>query len=302
MMSRVATLSAVALLSLLQASATRAAGRERAIEEIPELMGRILESQEEIQQKQRELAPQVEQYESALARARQRIERADSEDEAAEALVDYVEAFDRRTELQAEGLRAIRSPIIRMRSDARELARVAELAGGAQERVADRQPYLEQQFQGIATGLQQLAGQLGRQEEAGIAGSVLQAGWASQTTPELPLMKMGPEGAAAFARRAEGLFARFQARSAQLRAERQSIRQLLDLLIERQLGNRLEALFASDDGLGTLLAVSEQAGSWEELGSVVRRAVGLPADSDEWANFDGSLDRLDFFAGGGHVQ
>ena len=104
--------------------------------------------------------PQVEQYESALARARQRIEAAGSEDDAAEALVDYVEAFDRRTELQAEGLRAIRSPIIRMRSDARELARVAELAGGAQERATDRQPYLEQQFQGIATGLQQLAGQL----------------------------------------------------------------------------------------------------------------------------------------------
>jgi hypothetical protein len=300
----VALLLFVALLA--GAAAARGAsrtGRERAAEQIPELMGRILESQEEIRDRQSEIAPEIARYDQALADARGRVERATDEDQATSALVDYVEAYDQRADLQADGLRAIQGPILRMRADSKELVHAAKHAGVVQDTPELRRPFLEDQFQGIATGLSQLASSLGREEEAGIAGSVLHAGWASQNTPELPLVKLGPDGAQAFAQRAEGLYARYQARSAQLRAERRAVRQLLDLLIQRQLGARLESLFDDDGGLGVLLAASGKTQDWNELGSMVRRAIGMPSDGDDWSAAEhDSLADLEFFASGNHVQ
>jgi len=293
----------LSLASFGLAASSHALGRERAVEQIPELMGRILESQEAIQASESELRPLLGEQDDALHDARSRIEESSTEAEAAEALVDYVEAYDRRAELQAEGLRAIRGPIVRMRDDARDLVRAADAARDdavPRENAAARRSFFEDHFQGVAQGLSTLGSSLGRQEEAGIAGSVLHAGWASHEKPELPLVQMGPEGASAFARRAEGLYARFQARSSQLEAERRAVRQLLDLLIQRQLSQRLEGLFVVSEGaaVSDLFSSAALGEDWDDLGGVVSRALGLPSDAPggtSMASSD-SLDRLDFFA------
>jgi len=284
-------------------STSHALGRERAVEQIPELMGRILESQEEIQASESELRPLLGEQDDALQDARGRIEQSSTEAEAAEALVDYVEAYDRRAELQAEGLRSIRGPIVRMRDDARDLVRAANAVrdeAPPRENAKERRGFFEDHFQGVAQGLSALGSTLGRQEEAGIAGSVLHASWASHQKPELPLVHMGPEGALAFARRAEGLYARFQARSSQLEAERRAVRQLLDLLIQRQLSERLEGLFVVSEnaGVSDLFANAGLGEDWDDLGSVVSRALGLPSDAPGGGSLGSgdSLDRLDFFA------
>ena len=88
------------------------------------------------------------------------------------------------------------------------------------------------------------------------AGAVLHASWATHGALDLPVPELGPDGAAAFARKIEGLYARHQARSNQLRAERVAVSRLLDLLIERQLSRRLDDLFAGTDAgaLGALLS------------------------------------------------
>ena len=93
-----------------------AVGRERAAEQIPELMGRILDSQEEIREREGEYAPVIQRYNERLAEARDRIQTAGSEDDAAVALVDYVETYAARLEAQEEGLEGIRSAVVRMRA------------------------------------------------------------------------------------------------------------------------------------------------------------------------------------------
>ena len=90
------------------------AARERAIEQIPELMGRILESQEEIRERESEMTPVVERYDRKLVDSKKAIENASSEQNAAEALVDYVEAYASRLEAQEAGLRSIEPAVVRI--------------------------------------------------------------------------------------------------------------------------------------------------------------------------------------------
>ena len=293
------------LLILLRAAVSEAApARERAIERIPELMGRILDSQEEIRERESEMTPVVARYNEKLSEAKERIDSASSEDEAAEALVDYVEAYASRLETQEAGLRAIQPSIVRMRADARELIQAAEVASHGREAPAERQAFFADQFQGVAGATEQLANRLERQEEAATAGAVLHASWASHAAIDLPLPELGPEGAIAFARKVEGLYARFQARSNQLNAERRSVRRLLDVLIERQLAQRLDVLFAGSDGLGlgALLSGEGKSQDWQDLGQVVSRTLGLPTSGIRVARDGASLDRLDFFARGDHRE
>lgn len=282
-----------------------AAGRERAIEQIPELMGRILESQEEIREAENEMKPVVERYDQKLTRAKQSIEGASSEQTAAEALVDYVEAYAGRLEAQAAGLQSIEPAVVRMRADARDLIRAAEQAGrGPKESPAERKEFLAEQFQGVASATGKLAERLERSEEAATAGAVLHASWASHGALDLPLQELGPEGALMFARRVEGLYARFQARTNQLAAEKRSVQRLLDMLIERQLAQRLDGLFAGGDsiGLGALLSGEGKSQDWQDLGAVVSRTLGLPSGvgGGVSARNQASLERLEYFAEGGH--
>jgi len=302
------------LLALLAGGPTGPAagqGRERALEQIPELMGRILDSQAEIRAREAELEPVVASHEVELADARRGIENAEGEQGAAEAVVRYVEAYAARLEAQEEGLRSIEHAVVRMRADARELVRAADtLRSASQPSAEDRREFLEGHFQGVAAGTAELAGRLDREEEAAAAGSVLHASWASQGALDLPqlalpqpaLPRLGPEGATAFARKAEALYARYQARASQLRSERRTVRRLLDLLIERQLGTRLDALFADgDEDLGTLLASGGRSEDLHDLGSAVGRALGLASDPGGGFGPDkSSLDRLDRFARGEH--
>jgi hypothetical protein len=289
----------------LPAVSLAAPARERAIEQIPELMSRILESQEEIRERESEMTPVVERYDAQLAGAKQRIEGAASEQEGAEALVDYVEAYAGRLEAQEAGLRSIESAVVRMRADARDLIRAAEAAGrGRGETREQRQTFFADQFQGVASATGELAARLEREQEAATAGAVLHASWASHGALDLPLPELGPEGALAFARKVEGLYARFQARTNQLAAERRAVRRLLDMLIERQLAQRLDALFAGGNaiGLGALLSAEGKSQDWQDLGAVVSRTLGLPSGpagvglEREMA----SLERLEYFAHGGH--
>jgi len=151
----------------------------------------------------------------------------------------------------------------------------------------------------------ELASRLERTEEAATAGAVLHASWASHGALELPIPELGPEGALAFARKAEGLYARYYARSRQLQAERVAVRRLLDVLIERQLARRLDTLFAGDDGLGlsALLAGEGKSEDWGDLGTVVGRALGLPASGGSViAGSGASLDQIQHFARGGHRE
>ena len=120
---------------------------------------------------------------------------------------------------------------------------------------------------------------------------------------DVPFPELGADGALAFARKIEGLYARYQARRNQLSAERRSVRRLLDVLIERQLAQRLDSLFGGENGigLGALLSGGGKSQDWQDLGGVVSRALGLPSGS----GFDvdrrtASLERLDFFARGAH--
>jgi hypothetical protein len=292
-----------ALLAALIPAGAGAGGRERAIEQIPELMGRILDSQEQIRERESEMAPIVQRYNESLVASKQRIEAAATEDDAAEALVDYVEAYSARLEAQETGLRSIESAVVRMRADSRELAEAAAQARGDRERPEERRAYYVEQFQGVAAATGALAERLGRSDEAATAGAVLHASWASHGALDLPFPQMGPESAARFARKVDGLYARFQARSNQLAAEQRSVRRLLDLLIERQLAQRLDSLFAGGEAVG-LAALFDGAGrshDWQDLGSVVARTLGLPSGGLRPTSYDtASLDRLDFFADGGH--
>ncbi|MBW1683540.1 MAG: hypothetical protein JRS35_00605 [Deltaproteobacteria bacterium] len=295
----------LALALALPAVSLAAPARERAIEQIPELMGRILESQEEIRERESEMTPVVERYDSQLAGAKQRIEGAASEQQGAEALVDYVEAYAGRLEAQEAGLHSIESAVVRMRADARDLIRAAEAAGrGRSETREQRQTFFANQFQGVASATGELAARLERDEEAATAGAVLHASWASHGTLDLPLPELGPEGAIAFARKVEGLCARFQARTNQLAAERRAVRRLLDMLIERQLAQRLDSLFAGGGaiGLGSLLSGEGKSQDWQDLGAVVSRTLGLPSGAAGMGlgRDTASLERLDYFAHGGH--
>ena len=142
----------LALALTLPAVSLAAPARERAVEQIPELMGRILESQEEIREREREMTPVVERYDSQRAGAKQRIAGAASEQQGAEALVDYVEAYAGRLEAQEAGLHSIESAVVRMRADARDLIRAAEAAGrGRGETREQRHAFFANQFQGVAS-------------------------------------------------------------------------------------------------------------------------------------------------------
>ena len=194
--------------------------------------------------------------------------------------MDYVEAYAGRLEAQEAGLRSIESAVVRTRADARDLIRAAEAAGrGRGETREQRQSFFADQFQGVASATGELAERLEREEEAATAGAVLHASWASHGALDLPLPELGPEGAMAFARKVEGLYARFQARTNQLTAERRAVQRLLDMLIERQLAQRLDSLFAGGDaiGLGSLLSGEGKSQDWQDLGAVVSRTLGLPS-------------------------
>ena len=305
---RIPCITLPALLALaLPLAAGAVPPRERAIEQIPELMNRILESQEEIRERESELTPVVERYNEKLVDAKKSIESSSSEGEAAESLVDYVEAYAARLEAQEAGLRSIEGAVVRMRADARELIRAAQVAGRGTETPAERKEFFKNQFQGVASATGELAKRLEREEEAATTGAVLHASWASHGALDLPLPELGPEGAVAFARKVEGLYARYQARTNQLSAERRSVRRLLDVLIERQLAQRLDTLFGGENaiGLGALLSGEGKSQDWSELGGVVARTLGLPSGGD--SAFDvsrnrASLDRLDFFARGDHRE
>jgi len=291
---------------LLLAGPAFGAARERAIEQIPELMGRILESQEEIRERESEMTPVVERYDRKLVDSKKSIEGASSEQEAAEALVDYVEAYASRLEAQEAGLRSIEPAVVRMRADARDLIRAAELArSGRAVSKEEQKAFFTEQFHGVASATGELAERLERQEEASTTGAVLHASWASHGALQLPIPEMGPDGALSFARKVEGLYARFQARSNQLAAEKRSVRRLLDMLIERQLAQRLDQLFAGSDGigLGAILSGDGKSQDWQDLGSVVSRTLGLPAGGGGGVYSEqrtASMERLDYFARGGH--
>jgi hypothetical protein len=291
------------LLAAAPGAGAAGAGRERALEQIPELMGRILDAQEEIRTREEEMAPVVAGHDAELAAARRGIEDAAGERDAADALVGYVEAYAARLEAQAEGLRSMERAVTRMRADARELLRAAEELRVPGERADASPALLEDQFQGVAMATSELAARLGREEEAAATGAVLHASWASRGSLDLPLPALGPEGALAFARRADALTARYQARVNQLRSERRALRGLLDLLIQRQLGGRLDALFAEGpaEGPATLVASGGASPDWQELASAVGRALDLPdAAGPAFGDAASSLERLERFARGEH--
>ena len=281
-----------------------APARERAVELIPELMGRILESQEEIRERESEMTPVLAAFDGRLVDAKQGIDAAATEDDAADALVEYVEAYASRIEYQEEGLRSVESALVRMRADSRDLVRAAEAAGSERDTPAERHEFFGEQFQGVAVATAVLAERLDRLDEASSAGAVLHASWASHGALDLPLPELGSEGAATFARKVEGLYARHQARSLQLRAERRAVRRLLDLLIGRQLARRLDSLFAGGDalGLGALLSGNDKSQDWHDLSFVVSRALGLPSGGAGGGGRGPSLERLDYFADGGHRE
>lgn len=290
---------------LLLSAPALGAARERAIEQIPELMGRILESQEEIRERESEMTPVVERYDRKLVDSKKAIEGASSEQDAAEALVDYVEAYASRLEAQEAGLRSIEPAVVRMRADARDLIQVAEAArSGRGVSKEEQKAFFSDQFEGVASATGELAERLERQEEAGTTGAVLHASWASHGALQLPIPELGSDGALSFARKVEGLYARYQARTNQLVAEKRAVRRLLDMLIERQLAQRLDQLFAGSEGigLGALLSGDGKSQDWQDLGSVVSRTLGLPAGggSAHSAQRTASMDRLDYFARGGH--
>ena len=126
----------------------------------------------------------------------------------------------------------------------------------------------------------------------------------NQSRPGRQVIRVKKDGAVSFARKVEGLYARYQARSNQLAAEKRSVRRLLDLLIERQLAQRLDQLFAGGEGigLGALLSGDGKSQDWQDLGSVVSRTLGLPGGAGMYSEqrTAASMERLDYFARGGH--
>ena len=297
--------AAVVLLALVgigsPPASARSSARERAIGQIPELMGRILESQNEIRELESESSPVVSGYEERLDDARRRIAQANDEADADEALVDYVENYAALLDTREELLDAVGGPVARMRADARELSQAARIANREpRERREERERLVQEQYQGMAGAIQQLSARLGREEEASTAGEVLRAGWDSHSVLEMPLRELGADGAKIFARRVEALHARHRARTNQLTRERRSVQRLLDVLIERQLAERLGRMFAGGQGLGDLMAAGGESASWQDLSQVVRRVVGLPGRSRLAGSPDDSLAELDYFARGAH--
>ena len=76
--------TSLVLVLALPTSGQAAPARERAIEQIPELMGRILDSQEEIRERETEMMPVIERYNAKLSTAKTRIDASSSEQGAAE--------------------------------------------------------------------------------------------------------------------------------------------------------------------------------------------------------------------------
>ena len=75
------------------------------------------------------------------------------------------------------------------------------------------------------------------------------------------------------------------------------------MLIERQLAQRLDSLFAGSGGigLGALLSGEGKSQDWQDLGSVVSRTLGLPSGGGVgFEHNTASLEKLDFFARGSH--
>ena len=97
----------LALALTLPAVSLAAPARERAVEQIPELMGRILESQEEIRERESEMTPVVERYDSQLAGAKQRIEFA------IELFVAVVQSLKNLVEAARESVEGSRNVCIR---------------------------------------------------------------------------------------------------------------------------------------------------------------------------------------------
>ncbi len=75
-------------------------------------------------------------------------------------------------------------------------------------------------------------------------------------------------------------------------------------MIERQLGKRLDALFDGGDlaALGEVISGDGRSASLQDLGSVVRRALDIPATAGGLARATPSLGRLDYFARGEHRE
>jgi len=295
---------ALGLVIALSPAGSRATNpRERAIEQIPELMGRILDAQEEIRATEASAATELQRYDRNLERTHRAIEEAGSEEAAAAALVEYIESYSARLEEQGAGLSAIQQTVMRMRGDARELARVAEVARVPGHTPEARRAFFADHYQGIAAATSELAGRLGRDEEAAATGSVLEASWGVQSGLAIPAPEIGAEGAIAFARKVEGLYARVQARSQQLRAERRSVRHLLDVLIERQLAKRLDTLFegSGELSLAALLGSGADGSHWENLNELVRRTTGLPpGDTHRGFRESPAYRRLEHFVRGDH--
>ncbi len=277
--------------------------RERAEQLIPELMGRIVEAQEEIREREGEYSPVIRQYDDQLGSLRDGIHQAESERDQLERLADYVETYATRLEVQEEGLRAIEKPLLRMRADAREYERAASQARRARTAPDEQREFFEHQFQGVAGALSRLGERLGRQDEIANTGALLQASWAAQGALQLPVSQLDATGAKTFARRIETRFAQLQARSNQLHSERRAVRQLLDLLIERQLGQRIDALFADSGSasLSSLLAPVGKSADWQDLSSVTARVLGMQSLAANGSDRRGrDFDQLDFFANGQH--
>ena len=76
------------------------------------------------------------------------------------------------------------------------------------------------------------------------------------------------------------------------------------MLIERQLAQRLDQLFAGGQGLGlgAILSGDGKSQDWQDLGGVVSRTLGLPSDGVYVVQDTASLDRLDYFARGEHRE
>ncbi len=143
-----ACIAGVAFWAAVSTSGAHAAsGRERAIAEIPELMGRILETQEEIREHEEVIVPEVARYDAELLDSKRGIDAAGSEEESAEALVRYVETYAARLDVQERGLEAIEGSVARMRADARELLRAARSAAREGETPAERKAFFADQFQ-----------------------------------------------------------------------------------------------------------------------------------------------------------
>jgi hypothetical protein len=254
---------------VLSSSALGAQSRERAIEEIPELVARIAEGRRQISESIESLEPVNREFDKQIEDRIEDLKNARGEDEVFTASVDVADAYEQRLRSAERGLAKIEPALVRIRVDAQALQRaIAAEAAGSSEPIGT--PMLAaDQWQGLAQGFEALADGFGNTGDIDEAAFLLDMNWVPEQTPEpIPLPGGDTASVENFLEKVDFLHARFLARKRQINARRLEVRQFVSGLMRVGVEQEMAALMEDTD-LGSAFG---GAGLWRDIRTAVSHA------------------------------